>query len=72
MFFGGSIDVRKDHGQDCIVVDDWIVFRSSRRVARLVQVGFPYTGLSYNERCLEGPAVLKDRIVWGRKSYISI
>ena len=28
----------QDSGQDCIVVDDWIVFRASPRIARLVKV----------------------------------
>jgi hypothetical protein len=28
----------QDHGQDCIIVDDWIVFRSSKQIALLVKV----------------------------------
>ena len=30
-------------GDDCIVIDDWIIFRASPRIAHLVKVNFSYT-----------------------------
>ncbi|CAD5122474.1 DgyrCDS10897 [Dimorphilus gyrociliatus] len=35
-FFGGQIQFRRERDQDCIVVDDWIVFRCSQKIANLI------------------------------------
>ncbi|KAK7094211.1 hypothetical protein V1264_007863 [Littorina saxatilis] len=37
LFFGGKISIIMDSGQECISVDDWIVFRASRSTAQLVK-----------------------------------
>lgn len=37
LFFGGHIDTRKDGDQDCITVDDWIIFQASPKTAKLVK-----------------------------------
>ncbi|XP_064611599.1 ATP-dependent DNA/RNA helicase DHX36-like [Liolophura sinensis] len=36
LFFGGDIDIRRDREQDCVAVDDWILFRASPSIAKLV------------------------------------
>lgn len=37
-FFGGQIQFKREKDQDCIVVDDWIVFRCSQKIANLIGV----------------------------------
>ncbi|ELU00030.1 hypothetical protein CAPTEDRAFT_224159, partial [Capitella teleta] len=37
LLFGGHISMRKDKGDNCVVVDDWIMFKCSPQTARLVK-----------------------------------
>ncbi|KAL8564469.1 hypothetical protein ACOMHN_017611 [Nucella lapillus] len=37
LFFGGDITILKDGHQDCIAVDEWIVFKASRSIAQIVK-----------------------------------
>lgn len=37
LFFGGDISIQKDHDQETIAVDEWIVFQSPARIAHLVK-----------------------------------
>lgn len=37
LFFGGEFSVSADAGENKIVMDDWIVFSSSKHVAHLVK-----------------------------------
>ncbi|XP_076451266.1 ATP-dependent DNA/RNA helicase DHX36-like [Babylonia areolata] len=37
LFFGGNISILKDSGQNCIAVDEWIIFKASPSTAQLVK-----------------------------------
>ncbi|XP_036369202.1 ATP-dependent DNA/RNA helicase DHX36 isoform X3 [Octopus sinensis] len=37
LFFGGPIGIKRDGDQDCITVDEWIVFQASPKTAALVK-----------------------------------
>jgi ATP-dependent RNA helicase DHX36 len=39
LFFGGDITIKNVDGDECVVVDDWIVFKASLQIASLVKVG---------------------------------
>lgn len=38
LFFGGDISIQKDNEQETIAVDEWIIFQSPAKIARLVKV----------------------------------
>uniref|UniRef100_A0A673HNR8 RNA helicase n=1 Tax=Sinocyclocheilus rhinocerous TaxID=307959 RepID=A0A673HNR8_9TELE len=38
LFFGGDISIQRDHDQETIAVDEWIVFQSPARIAHLVKM----------------------------------
>uniref|UniRef100_H0VAR3 RNA helicase n=1 Tax=Cavia porcellus TaxID=10141 RepID=H0VAR3_CAVPO len=37
LFFGGDISIQKDNEQETIAVDEWIIFQSPAKIARLVK-----------------------------------
>ncbi|XP_064642858.1 ATP-dependent DNA/RNA helicase DHX36-like isoform X2 [Lineus longissimus] len=37
LFFGGDITIKNVDGDECVVVDDWIVFKASQKIASLVK-----------------------------------
>lgn len=43
LFFGGDITIQKDVDQETVAVDQWIVFRSTARIANLVKVNSRYS-----------------------------
>lgn len=70
LFFGGHINIQKDGDQDCITVDNWIIFQASPNTAKLVKdlrkeldrlldekIKHPGS-ISWNNNCKEG-AIMK-------------
>ena len=51
LFFGGEISVFVEEGYEMVAVDDFIKFKSPKRIANLVKVGINLSWIGNNTYC---------------------